>query len=455
MVNKAMITGKEEDQLTFKIINELENGLRVSEVPERYPISLDQAKRISRYKNMLIETKGKISPDAYKNLIHLGMKSLYLGSLFREGDWEGLNDILLSITSEVKRRDLTLLIEELHKKRQKNKDIQEEINILRNEFRRDIKLLESQLKRLNEQTKEINYIFDLINKYSVLVRKVFLDGVGFLKGKLVLMKIFNPDWLQTMLQDGIIKYDDQELGYIIVNTIGLLDFYENKVDNGTIINSFKAESVNLDVVNNMNLTGSLREAKESIKKEISNIKQQKKNIEQKLKNINQSKANIIIESKDIKHVLSLKEIELQRQLKNQGLKWLYNQEYAVVDDFTLPNKKIVDVIGYSKNGKVIVIDVKTSMKDWNNDKNWTETLKYCDEFYFLVNNEIYKKFNKGANSFWKDNERFRDAVGILVVDETNKLTLVEPSIGHMKIHHPTELLFEISMMTSGNYVLGL
>ena len=61
-----------------------------------FPISVDQAKRLSRYYKILERSKEHLNPQAFKKVQMIGLKILYLASLFKEEDWYGLTDILSS-----------------------------------------------------------------------------------------------------------------------------------------------------------------------------------------------------------------------------------------------------------------------------------------------------------------------------------------------------------------------
>ena len=59
----------------------------------------------------------------------IGLKVLYLASLFKEEDWEGLTDILSSISKNTKRDDLPLLIKALQEKRERVAAFKQEVEM--------------------------------------------------------------------------------------------------------------------------------------------------------------------------------------------------------------------------------------------------------------------------------------------------------------------------------------
>ena len=94
-----------------------------------FPISVDQAKRLSRYYKILERSKEHLNPLAFKKVQMIGLKVLYLASLFKEEDWEGLTDILSSISENTKRDDLPLLIKALQEKRERVAAFKQEVEM--------------------------------------------------------------------------------------------------------------------------------------------------------------------------------------------------------------------------------------------------------------------------------------------------------------------------------------
>ena len=58
--------------------------------------------------------------------------------------------------------------------------------------------------------------------------------------------------------------------------------------------------------------------------------------------------------------------------------------YATLTEFTLRSGRRVDVIGLDAKGRVIIVEVKSSLEDFRSDRKWPEYLEYCDAFYFAV-----------------------------------------------------------------------
>ncbi len=69
-------------------------------------------------------------------------------------------------------------------------------------------------------------------------------------------------------------------------------------------------------------------------------------------------------------------------------KLLIELGYAPLREVTLNNNRRVDILGLNAKGKLIVVEVKSSVADFKADNKWTEYLEYCDEFYFAVNQDF-------------------------------------------------------------------
>jgi uncharacterized protein (DUF433 family) len=125
---KATITGT--DQLSKRIILALDDGLRVSDVPEHYPVSLDQVKRLSRFKRMLEAAKENLTEEYYDRLSLLGIKSLPLANFIKQSDWVGIAEILSVVTEETTREELQLLINGLGEKRERIREFKEKADLI-------------------------------------------------------------------------------------------------------------------------------------------------------------------------------------------------------------------------------------------------------------------------------------------------------------------------------------
>jgi hypothetical protein len=62
--------------------------------------------------------------------------------------------------------------------------------------------------------------------------------------------------------------------------------------------------------------------------------------------------------------------------------------YRSLTEFTLKNNRRADVIALNKQGRIIIVEVKSSAADFRSDSKWSEYLEFCDRFYFAVNTDF-------------------------------------------------------------------
>ena len=55
-----------------------------------------------------------------------------------------------------------------------------------------------------------------------------------------------------------------------------------------------------------------------------------------------------------------------------------------VTEFSLPTGRRVDICALGPDGRLTVVEIKTSVADFRADSKWNEYLDYCELFYFAV-----------------------------------------------------------------------
>lgn len=66
------------------------------------------------------------------------------------------------------------------------------------------------------------------------------------------------------------------------------------------------------------------------------------------------------------------------------LRLLFEHGYAGVTEMTLANGRRADVAAIGQDGKVIIVEIKSSVADFKTDTKWPEYEGYCDRFFFAV-----------------------------------------------------------------------
>ena len=63
---------------------------------------------------------------------------------------------------------------------------------------------------------------------------------------------------------------------------------------------------------------------------------------------------------------------------------MHQRDETCLSEFTLKTGRRVDVIALDRKGLFSVVEVKSSVADFQSDNKWHEYLEFCDRFYFAV-----------------------------------------------------------------------
>lgn len=424
----AIITGN--DSLSLEIIEKINQGTKVKDIPLCYNVSSDQAKRLSRYNNMLRSAKGNLSDLSFSILRELGLKSLALSQLFKTKDWEGLEEILSVLTKETTRADLANLLPALISKRQRIKSFQFEVDQKLSELEHQSQLQQSKLDTAIFIQNKIEKQVHFLSKYEKKVKDFLIDHLGVSdEGHLCLAKRLDYSWQKSLQKKGIItfhqppesfssNYDqwmEENKGlaykYTINNLDALADELPKRWQRGWDCawnyekesaraekNTFKYRSVPVDPgyrnIDGLSLEFRLEMA--NIQKEIELINHEKKKIQKEIINLRKTSPQSFIEQVEASNKLSTRDLKRHGELQDKALKWLFQKGYSCVAEMILDNGKRIDVIGYNDEGHIIGIEVKASKSDYLRDDKWESYLDYCDEFYFLLSNGFWYQKNRQA-----------------------------------------------------------
>ena len=58
--------------------------------------------------------------------------------------------------------------------------------------------------------------------------------------------------------------------------------------------------------------------------------------------------------------------------------------YAVLSEFTLASGRRADIAGLSRQGKILIAEIKSCKADFDIDTKWPDYVDFCDQFYFVV-----------------------------------------------------------------------
>lgn len=67
---------------------------------------------------------------------------------------------------------------------------------------------------------------------------------------------------------------------------------------------------------------------------------------------------------------------------------LAQMNFTPVTELTLATWRRADMIALGPKGDIIIIEIKSSLADFQADNKWEDYLEYCDRFYFAVTAEF-------------------------------------------------------------------
>ncbi len=112
-------------------------------------------------------------------------------------------------------------------------------------------------------------------------------------------------------------------------------------------------------------------------------------------------------------------------MKNNGIlltrgvcRFLRRGGYGTLTEFTLRNRRRVDVIALAEDGRIAVVEVKSSEVDFRADAKWRDYLGFCDAFYFAVPEDFPRHL-------------IPESCGLLVADGFGAEMLREPEEGRV------------------------
>ena len=112
-------------------------------------------------------------------------------------------------------------------------------------------------------------------------------------------------------------------------------------------------------------------------------------------------------------------------MKNDGVllargvcRFLRQAGFGTLTEFTLRNRRRVDVIALAEDGRIAVVEVKSSEADFRADTKWRDYLEFCDAFYFAVPEEFPRRL-------------IPESCGLLVADGFGAEMLREPEEGRV------------------------
>ena len=76
------------------------------------------------------------------------------------------------------------------------------------------------------------------------------------------------------------------------------------------------------------------------------------------------------------------------QIARGVLRLLSHHGYTGIAEMTLANNRRADIAAIGANGKITMVEIKSSVADFRADNKWPEYRPYCDHFYFAVGHDF-------------------------------------------------------------------
>ena len=58
--------------------------------------------------------------------------------------------------------------------------------------------------------------------------------------------------------------------------------------------------------------------------------------------------------------------------------------FALLPEFSLATGRRADIMGINGEGRIWIIEIKSSLQDYQSDSKWLEYGEYCDRFFFAI-----------------------------------------------------------------------
>jgi len=410
-----MITGT--DELSLRILERLKaKDIKVKDIPGEYPISLDQAKRLSRLANVHTAAQENLTVDSYQKIKSLGIKALWLNELFKRKDYEGLEEILSSVDVNTSRELLKKLISSLEFKRERVREVQESTSREIEMIEREKQAAQARIDRVNKLKATLESSVEEFNVYSEEVRDFLLEHVGInnevgihkesLKNgkRFVLIKRIDSLFKKKLQNEvGCLFYDKWDYVNVITDLERFASEVEKRLKKGWNVRwDFETEDkrskgrywVNDDPYysnrNNTSLVNNnIMDEIKTLEEEVSKTEKEIKKAERRIRKLRKEKVASFMEAAEASNQLSAREIAQHARVQAKIGRWLFSRGYTrVCFEFVLPDNRRADVIAVNEIGEIVIVEVKVSKNDFKQDKKWGDYIKYCDKFYFASDVEL-------------------------------------------------------------------
>lgn len=63
---------------------------------------------------------------------------------------------------------------------------------------------------------------------------------------------------------------------------------------------------------------------------------------------------------------------------------LHTHGFSSLSELPLPDGRRADVVGLGRDGRIVIVEIKSGVADFQSDRKWNDYIEWCDLFYFAV-----------------------------------------------------------------------
>jgi len=75
-------------------------------------------------------------------------------------------------------------------------------------------------------------------------------------------------------------------------------------------------------------------------------------------------------------------------IQNGVMRYFLQNGVPLLPEFVLANSRRADLVGIDNKGRIIIIEIKSSVEDFKVDQKWPQYRDYCDRFYFASHSQV-------------------------------------------------------------------
>lgn len=419
-----------------------------------------QSKKLSQFVKCLRQLEEHATDLECEKWKKLGLKGLVLLPLFKEENWEGLRDALLSVDASMKRDDIAKLPALVKEKQEATaelaRSVENRVMVLERKKKQLLEQIETAKKEQEEVKKKLPNILQQIEDPDAV--DFLLDHLGLKGEQLCLAKRLDYRWQQSLKKKGVIRFGGghktDDYTHYVEDLPQLVQEYSKRIKRGYRVeydsdnvpdNSWWAPSLYAEYNGISSLKKVEGKKLAAEQKKIKEIEKEIQEAEQELSDFKKKRPESFEESLNRSNLFSKMDLEAHGGLQALGMKWLYGQGYVATTEVTLPGNLRCDIIGYNEEGHICIIECKASRQDYLRDEKWQKYLPYCHQFYFLAPKELAERI-----SYDQEHSEVR---GVLIGHKTHIEVLKECPIRDEVIDQES-IIFSVGRNLSKRFAFG-